>query len=37
MRQPPQQQSSGESRVSIYDEVTARVIAEMEQGRVPWV
>ena len=26
-----------QSRVSIYDEVTARVIAEMEQGRLPWV
>ena len=37
MRQDPKQQSSGESRVSIYDEVTARVIAEMEQGRLPWV
>jgi antirestriction protein ArdC len=37
MRQTPTQQSSGESRVSIYDEVTSRVIAEMEQGRLPWV
>jgi antirestriction protein ArdC len=26
-----------ECRVSIYDEVTARIIAEMEQGRLPWV
>jgi antirestriction protein ArdC len=25
------------SRVSLYDEVTARIIAELEMGRVPWV
>jgi antirestriction protein ArdC len=37
MSQTFHQPRSGENRVSIYDEVTARVIAEMEQGRVPWV
>lgn len=26
-----------ETRVSLYDEVTARIVAEMETGRVPWV
>jgi len=25
------------SRVNLYDEVTARIIAELEEGRVPWV
>lgn len=25
------------ARVNLYDEVTARIIAEMEAGRVPWV
>jgi antirestriction protein ArdC len=37
MRQDPKQQSSSESRVSIYEEVTARVIAEIEQGKLPWI
>jgi antirestriction protein ArdC len=37
MRPDTNQQTSGESRVSLYDEVTARVVAEMEQGVVPWV
>jgi antirestriction protein ArdC len=27
----------GSARVSLYDEVTARIIAELEAGRVPWV
>jgi antirestriction protein ArdC len=27
----------GESRPSLYQEVTDRIIAELEQGRVPWV
>lgn len=26
-----------EPRVNLYDEVTARIISELEQGRVPWV
>jgi antirestriction protein ArdC len=37
MRPDTNHQTSGESRVSLYDEVTARVVAEMEQGVVPWV
>ena len=28
---------SAEPRVSLYDEVTQRIVAELEQGRVPWV
>ncbi|MBO9621680.1 MAG: DUF1738 domain-containing protein [Sphingomonas sp.] len=28
---------SGEPRVNLYDEVTARIVAELEAGRVPWV
>jgi antirestriction protein ArdC len=26
-----------ESRVSLYDEVTARIVSELEAGRLPWV
>jgi antirestriction protein ArdC len=37
MRPDTNHQTSGESRVSLYDEVTARVVAEMEKGAVPWV
>ncbi len=37
MHQTLQQQTGGESRVSLYEEVTARVIAQMQQGHVPWV
>lgn len=28
---------SGEPRANLYDEVTQRIIAELEEGRVPWV
>ena len=28
---------SGEARANLYDEVTARIIGELEAGRVPWV
>ncbi|WP_296614640.1 zincin-like metallopeptidase domain-containing protein [Sphingomonas sp.] len=28
---------SGEPRVNLYDEVTARIISELEAGRIPWV
>jgi antirestriction protein ArdC len=28
---------AGESRASLYDEITGRIIAELEAGRVPWV
>lgn len=27
----------GQDRASLYDEVTRRIISELEQGRVPWV
>jgi antirestriction protein ArdC len=35
MRPNPQTQSS--DRTSLYDDVTARIVAELEQGTVPWV
>jgi hypothetical protein len=28
---------SGEPRANLYDEVTRRIIAELEKGRFPWV
>ena len=28
---------TGRNKVSLYDEVTSRIIAELEQGCVPWV
>lgn len=37
MSQTLHQPAGGEARISLYDEVTARVIAEMEQGIIPWV
>ena len=27
----------GASRTSLYDEITAKILAELEAGRVPWV
>jgi antirestriction protein ArdC len=30
------QNTRKEARVSLYDEVTARIIAELEAGRIPW-
>jgi antirestriction protein ArdC len=35
MHQSPQQPTSGRSR--IYEEVTARIVSELEQGIIPWV
>jgi antirestriction protein ArdC len=32
-----QQSERGAVRATLYDEVTARIVAEMEQGLVPWV
>ena len=29
--------ASGAARVNLYDEVTARIIGELEAGRFPWV
>jgi len=44
MRQKNQRRARGEggekpaeSRASLYDEVTAKIIAELEGGRIPWV
>jgi len=39
MREPGKQPSKGESRArdSLYQEVTDKIIAELVQGRVPWV
>ena len=28
---------SGSDRTSLYDEITTKIIAELEAGRVPWV
>src|SRR3989442_6622520 len=28
---------TGEDRTSLYDEITNKIIAELEAGRVPWV
>src|SRR3546814_6221242 len=44
MRQKTDRRTRGEagdqmpaSRVNLYDEVTAKIIAELEGGRIPWV
>jgi len=37
MGQAFKQGSCGEGRASLYDEVTARINAELEQGQIPWV
>jgi antirestriction protein ArdC len=37
MSQTHQQPASGASRVSLYEEVTAQIVAEMEKGCVPWI
>jgi antirestriction protein ArdC len=37
MRPNLQQQECGESRVSLYEEVTDRIVHELESGTVPWV
>ncbi len=28
---------TGQDRTSLYDEITTRIITELEAGRVPWV
>jgi antirestriction protein ArdC len=28
---------AGQDRASLYDEITDKIIAELEAGRVPWV
>ena len=37
MRHDNQQSAGGQSRANLYQEVTDRVIAELEKGCVPWV
>jgi antirestriction protein ArdC len=38
MREPGQQRSTGQKeKASLYQEVTDRIVTELEQGRVPWV
>lgn len=37
MNRNPNQPAGGEKRGSLYQDVTDRIIAELEQGRVPWV
>lgn len=37
MSQTCEQPRSGAVRVSLYDEVTDRIVAELERGSVPWV
>lgn len=37
MSQTCEQSRSGAARVSLYDEVTDRIVAELERGFVPWV
>jgi antirestriction protein ArdC len=37
MSQTHQQPASGASRVSLYEEVTDRIVHELEQGCVPWL
>ena len=37
MRHTYQQSASGTSRVSLYEDVTAHIVAELEKGCVPWV
>lgn len=37
MHQTLHQPASGESRTTIYEHVTSRLVSEMEQGRFPWV
>ena len=31
------QTRTGQGRASLYDEITDKIIAELEAGRVPWV
>ena len=37
MSRYPERAPAGESRASLYDEITDKIIAELEVGRVPWV
>lgn len=37
MRQSFEQSATGASRATLYEDVTARIVRELEQGTVPWV
>jgi antirestriction protein ArdC len=37
MSRPATHARSSSDRASLYDEITTRIIAEIEAGRVPWV
>jgi antirestriction protein ArdC len=37
MPRPDRSARSGSDRTSLYDEITAKIISELEAGRVPWV
>jgi len=37
MSRPDHSARSGSDRTSLYDEITAKIISELEAGRVPWV
>jgi antirestriction protein ArdC len=37
MSKHPVHARTGESRANLYDEITDKIIAELEAGRVPWV
>lgn len=37
MSRHPVRARAGESRANLYDEITDKIIAELEAGRVPWV
>ncbi len=37
MTKAGRQRSGGEGKASLYQEVTDRIVAELERGRVPWV
>src|SRR5271154_6544533 len=37
MSNPNARARAGQDRTSLYDEITDKIIAELEAGRVPWV
>ena len=37
MSRPNRSARSGSDRTSLYDEITAKIISELEAGRIPWV
>lgn len=37
MKTNPARARAGQDRASLYDEITDKIIAELEAGRVPWV